>query len=162
MLLGIMAGSGIIAGSELKVVLGTMFSCSLALGISSGVSVYEAETLERERRVAELEESMLTDLEDTEISRSVRTAAFVISLINFLTPLFMCAVSVSPFLLSSLGLLEIKAAAWISATMALATLLLAGTYIARNGKGNAVLKGMRMAAFGGAAFLVGRWIQTLI
>jgi len=42
------------------------------------------------------------------------------------------------------------------------TLFSAGVYIGRNGKGNAILKGVKMAAFGGIAFLIGYLIETLI
>ena len=162
MLLGITVGSAFVAKPELEVILGTMLSSSFALGISTGVSVYEAEILEREKRTAEMERALLTDLEDTEVAKSVKTAAFIISLINFLTPLVACAISISPFVLSYLGFIEVKAAAWISIATTMGTLFSAGVYIGRNGKGNAILKGVKMAAFGGIAFLIGYWIETLI
>ena len=162
MLLGIIVGSAFVAKPELEVILGTMLSSSFALGISTGVSVYEAEILEREKRTAEMERALLTDLEDTEVAKSVKTAAIIISLINFLTPLVACAISISPFVLSYLGFIEVKAAAWISIATTMGILFSAGVYIGRNGKGNAILKGVKMAAFGGIAFLIGYLIETLI
>jgi len=39
--------------------------------------------------------------------------------------------------------------------------MFAGMYMGREGKGNAVLKGMRMAALGGIIFLIGYWITLL-
>lgn len=162
MLLGITVGSAFVARPELEVILGTMLSSSLALGISTGVSVYEAEILEREKKIGEMERSLLTDLEDTDVAKSVKTAAIIISLINSLTPLVACAISISPFVLSSLGFIEIKVAAWISIATAMGTLFSAGVCIGRNGKGNAILKGVKMATFGGIAFLIGYWIETLI
>ena len=155
-------GSAFVAIPNLEVILGTMISCSLALAISTGVSVYEAENLEREKRIAKLENSMLTDLEDTQIAKSAKIAAAVISLMCFLTPLLACVISISPFVLSSLGFVDVKTASLISVATTLGTLFFAGVYLGRNGEGNAILKGVRMVAFGVIAFLIGYWIKTLI
>ena len=62
MLLGIVVGAAFAADASLGVVLVTMVASSLALGISTGVSVYEAESLERERKIYELERALFMDL----------------------------------------------------------------------------------------------------
>lgn len=49
MLLGIVVGAAFAIDINLSIILVTMATSSLALGISTGVSVYEAESLERER-----------------------------------------------------------------------------------------------------------------
>ena len=88
MLLGIVVGSafaGITAG--LNIIILTMLTTSLALGISTGVSVYEAESLEQERKIAELEKALFTDLQDTSIQKNAKTIIIVATLINFATPL---------------------------------------------------------------------------
>jgi len=162
MLLGITVGSAFVTKPELEVILGTMLSSSFAIGISTGVSVYEAEIMEREKRTVEMERALLTDLEDTEIAKLVKTAAIVISLINFITPLVACAISIAPFILAYLGFIEIQKAAWISIGATIGTLFSAGVYIGRNGKGNAILKGMKMVTFGIIAFLIGYCIEMLI
>jgi len=64
MLLGITVGSAFVAKPELEVILGTMLSSSFAIGISTGISVYEAEIMEREKRTVEMERALLTDLEE--------------------------------------------------------------------------------------------------
>jgi hypothetical protein len=63
MLLGIIVGSAFAgAAAGLNVIIITMLTTSLALGISTGVSVYEAESLEQERKIADLEKALFTDL----------------------------------------------------------------------------------------------------
>ena len=161
MLLGVVVGSAFIAEPELEVILGTMITVSFALAISSGVSVYEAESLERDREVRELEKAMLTSLEDTQIMKSARRVAIIVASVNLLTPLLVCAIYISPFVMAYLGIVGIKMAAWTSIAIALGTLMFAGMYMGREGKGNAVLKGMRMAALGGIIFLIGYWITLL-
>ncbi|MCD6088342.1 VIT1/CCC1 transporter family protein, partial [Candidatus Bathyarchaeota archaeon] len=110
----------------------------------------------------EMERALLTDLEDTEIAKLVKTAAIVISLINFITPLIACAVSITPFTLAYLGVIEVQEAAWISIGVTIGTLFSAGVYIGRDGKGNAILKGIKMVIFGIIAFLIGYCIEMLI
>jgi len=57
-LLGIVVGAAFTANVNLKVIMITMATSSLALGISAGISVYEAESLESERKIMELERAL--------------------------------------------------------------------------------------------------------
>jgi len=162
MLLGVIIGSAFSENPDLRVILATMVTSSLALGISTGVSVYEAESLERDRKIAELERALFRNLDETTIAKSARKATTVISLINFLTPLTSCAVTASPFLVTFLGMLEVRSAAWLSITLALGALFLMGAYLGRLGKRNPWIKGLRMLTFGVLAFIIGYWIERLI
>ncbi len=163
MLLGIVVGSafaGIAAG--LNIIILTMLTTSLALGISTGVSVYEAESLEQERKIAELEKALFTDLKDTSIQKNAKTIIIIATLINFATPLFSCAVTISPFILASIKILPLYVAGWISVALALSTLFGAGVYMGRIGKTNPFKKGLRMVAFGLLAFAIGFLLHQLI
>jgi predicted membrane protein (TIGR00267 family) len=163
MLLGIVVGSafaGITAG--LNIIILTMLTTSLALGISTGVSVYEAESLEQERKIAELEKALFTDLQDTSIQKNAKTIIIVATLINFATPLFSCALTITPFILASIEILPLYIAGWISVVLALSTLFGAGVYMGRVGKTNPFKKGLRMVAFGLLAFAIGFLLHQLI
>jgi predicted membrane protein (TIGR00267 family) len=163
MLLGIVVGSafaGITAG--LNIIILTMLTTSLALGISTGVSVYEAESLEQERKIAELEKALFTDLQDTSIQKNAKTIIIVATLINFATPLFSCALTITPFILASIEILPLYIAGWISVVLALSTLFGAGVYMGRIGKTNPFKKGLRMVAFGLLAFAIGFLLHQLI
>jgi len=163
MLLGIIVGSafaGIVAG--LNVIIITMLTTSLALGISTGVSVYEAESLEQERKIADLEKALFTDLKDTSIQKTAKYTIIIATLINFATPLFSCAVTITPFVLVAMGILPLDIAGWISVVLALSTLFVAGVYMGRIGKTNPYKKGLRMVAFGVLAFAIGFLLNLLI
>lgn len=147
---------------NLKVIVATLVTSSIAIGISSGVSVYEAEVIEGEREVEELEAAMLTKLEDTIYTRSMKLNALLAAIIMFGTPLFSCTIAALPFALALYGLMQSDIAAWTSIALALVTLLTVGAYMGRDSKGNPLLKGVRMALFGTAAFLLGNWLQALI
>jgi predicted membrane protein (TIGR00267 family) len=161
-LLGIIVGSAFVANPQLKVILGTMLASSLALGISTGVSVYEAESLGQEMELKEIEKAMLKDLHHTQVAKSMQTTTLVISIVNFLTPLCICGITITPFLLALAGILMISSAAWISILTALATLFAAGFYLELGSRRNAIIKGIKMAAFGVLAFLIGFAIDLLI
>jgi len=163
MLLGIVVGSafaGIAAG--LNIIILTMLTTSLALGISTGVSVYEAESLEQERKIAELEKALFTDLKDTSIQKTSKNTIIIVTLINFATPLFSCALTITPFVLVATGILSLDMAGWISVVLALSTLFGAGVYMGRIGKTNPYKKGLRMVAFGVLAFVIGFLLNLLI
>jgi predicted membrane protein (TIGR00267 family) len=163
MLLGIIVGSAF-AGTAigLNVIIITMLTTSLALGISTGVSVYEAESLEQERKIADLEKALFTDLDDTSIQKTAKYTILIATLINFATPLFSCAVTITPFILVAMGILSLNIAGWISVVLALSTLFGAGVYMGRIGKTNPYKKGLRMVAFGVLAFAIGFLLNLLL
>ena len=162
MLLGIVVGSAFAADAGLNVIIVTMLTTSLALGISTGVSVYEAESLEQERKISDLEKALFTDLQDTTILKKAKATILLATLINFATPLLSCAIAISPFIFVAIGLLQIETASWVSVVFALSTLFGAGVYMGRVGKTNPYKKGLRMVAFGVLAFAVGYLLDLLI
>lgn len=162
MLLGIVVGVAFATNANLGVVLVTMVTSSLALGISTGVSVYEAESLERERKISELERALFRDLSGTRIEKSAKFITLLLALINFSTPLVSCTVMILPFILAGLKILEVGVASWFSAVLALTTLFVAGVYMGRLGKKNPWTKGLRMMAFGLAAFIIGFLLHSLV
>lgn len=109
-LLGIVVGAAFAADASLNVVFVTMVASSLALGISTGVSVYEADSLERERKITELEKALFMDLRNTRIEKTARSITMLTATINFLTPFLSCAVMILPFVFAVWKILEINAA----------------------------------------------------
>ena len=162
MLLGIIVGSAFAGDAGLHIIIVTMLTTSIALGISTGVSVYEAESLEQEHKISDLEKALFTDLDDTSIQKTAKYTILLATIINFATPLFSCAVTITPFILATTGILHADIAGWISVALALSTLFGAGVYMGRIGKTNPYKKGLRMAAFGVLAFTIGFLLDLLI
>ena len=162
MQLGIIIGSAFAGDPDLRLIIGTLISSSVALGISTGVSVYESETLERERKIVELEKALFRKLDNTTIHEDYKTCARVLSIVNSFTPLGCCLIALVPFFLAGLQLLDIMTASWISVVLSLGILFVAGTYLGRLGKRRPFIKGLRMVMFGIVAFIVGFLIQILI
>ena len=162
MQLGIIIGSAFAANPDLRLVMGTLVASSVSLGISSGVSVYESETLERERRVVELEKALFRKLDNTIITENYRTYAMILFVVNFFTPIVCCSIIIVPLILAAFQLLDTATASWVSVTVALSILFVAGAYFGRLGKQKPFIKGLRMVIFGAAAFTIGYLIQILI
>jgi predicted membrane protein (TIGR00267 family) len=160
--LGILLGSAFADSPDLRLVIGTLISSSVALGISTGVSVYESETLERERRTIELEKALFRKLDNTRFSETYQYYARTLDLINFATPLICCAIIVLPIVAAFLQVLEPMVASWISIVLAMMILFVAGVYFGRYGKQNPIGKGLRMVGFGLIAFAAGYLIQILV
>lgn len=140
----------------------TLISSSIALGISSGVSIYEAEILEGEKEVADLESAMLVNLDNTYHNESLKLNALLSAVINFATPLCSMIIAITPFLLVTIGVIGARTAGGLSILLSLGTLAGAGAYMGRDTDGSAVLKGLRMAFFGSVAFLVGYLLESII
>lgn len=162
MQIGIIVGSAFAANQDLHLIMRTLVASSIALGISTGVSTYESEKLERMIKITELEKAMFRKLDKTVISERDRTSVFMISIINFLTPLLCCCILLIPLFLSLHGFLSITVSSLVSITLALGILFIAGTYLGRLGNRNPLMKGLRMVVFGTLAFIIGFLIQRLI
>lgn len=162
MQIGIIIGSAFAPRPDLHIIMGTLISSSIALGISSGVSVYESEMLELESKIKGLEKAMFRKLDDTIITEKHRKSAILFSVIILFTPVLCCSVVILPLVLSSLNVLELMTASWASVGLALGILFVAGSYLGRLGKKNPYIKGFRMVLFGIMAFSAGLFIQILI
>lgn len=162
MLLGVIMGSAFSDDPHIDVIVGTMLTTSLALGISTGVSVYEAENLERGIRITQIEKAMIRNLDETVLTERDAMASLIISLANFATPLVACAITITPFILTLHGELLLKTAAWIAMGLALGILFVAGAVLGRLGGKNPLLKGFRMLGFGILAFVIGYLIEGIL
>lgn len=160
--LGIVISSILAINEDLRLIIGTLVASSFALGISTGVSVYESEMLERERRVVDLEKALFRKLDNTVITENYKTYAMILAFLNFLTPLMCCSIILIPMIFAAFQLLDRTVASWLSVALALAILFTAGTYLGRLSKQNPLIKGLRMVIFGVLAFIIGFLIQMLI
>ncbi len=162
MLLGIIIGSAFAINPDLRLIITTLIVTSVSLGISTGVSVYESETLEKERQIITLEKALFRKLDNTMISENHKSSTKLIAIINFFTPLTCCSIVIVPLILAMFQIITVYVAGWISAILALSILFSAGTYLGRKGKSNPVIKGLRMLVFGILAFIISFIIQLLI
>jgi predicted membrane protein (TIGR00267 family) len=160
--MGIVVASALVPTATVVTVVGTLFAATLALGISTGTSVYEAEKVEAEIRLRELERAMLTDLDGTEATRVLDVSRYLVVTVNVVAPLAVFLATAGPFLLSgSLTIFGIPTA-FFSVAIAMMVLFIVGTYLGRLTGRPAWLKGLRMAVIGLATFAAIWFIQGLL
>jgi VIT1/CCC1 family predicted Fe2+/Mn2+ transporter len=129
-ILGILAATTAEPALSVDFALGTMFAASLAIGISTGVSVYEAEHTEGELRLRRLERAMLSPMGNTEISRGLRASRLAISGVNFLAPLIVASITSIPLLLFRAGWLgDFFAASLVSSVLGISIIFGAGYFL---------------------------------
>jgi predicted membrane protein (TIGR00267 family) len=158
--LGVIIGSAFSPDPSMRIVIATILTSSVALSISTGVSVYEAEFMEQSIRINEIEKAMLRKLDHTSIERTSKVSVILISVVNSSAPLMACGLALMPFLLLPEG--DIQIAAWIAVGLALTLLFITGVIMGRIGKRNPAFYGLRMAGAGVMAFIVGFLIEGLV
>ena len=151
-MLGIIIGSALSSDPQYNIIITTLITSAIALAISTGSSVYEAESLEQGRRMSEIGRAMLSRMEDTSIGRASRTSIILIALVNSIAPLTAGAISVAPFLL--LPKSEVVLAAEIAISFSILLMFVTGFFMGRTAMKNPWLKGTRMAVIGIAAFAI--------
>ncbi|MDD1743365.1 MAG: VIT1/CCC1 transporter family protein [Methanomassiliicoccales archaeon] len=159
-MLGIIIAGAFNEAPNLRVVIATILSSAVALGISTGVSVFEAENLEQGRRIDEIEKAMLRSMEETHIGRSSRSSIYLIALVNFMAPIVTGTVILAPFLLFSA--VDIRTAAWTAVGLAITLLFLTGYIMGRAGKRSPWIQAMRMALVGIGAFIICFYIESVV
>lgn len=146
-ILGILAATTAEPNLSVEFALGTMFAASLAIGISTGVSVYEAEHTEGELRLRRLERAMLSSMSDTDISRGLRASRLAISGVNFAAPLIVASITSIPLFLYRAGWLgDFLAASIVSSVLAIGIIFGAGYFLGHLSGRKPWRKAIRMSA----------------
>ena len=161
--LGIVSATVVTAGTPIGVTLGAMAAACIAIGISSGVSVYEAERLEAGIRMAKIERAMLSELRDTHIDRTLRVYRALVALVNFSAPLLVFVITAMPFLLHvAFGVPSLSQASEISILMAGVLVFIAGFALGRVAGRSAIRQGLRMTIAALATFILLVLLQTYL
>lgn len=157
-ILGIVVGSLFGSAFELRSLVGTLITASISLGLSSGFSVYEAESIQEEKRIEKIEKALLTELEDTIITEKSKAVVVKTAVLVFLTPLASCLISMIPVFLAILGFFGSNAISFLIIVLDLALIFLSGLYFNGN---NRLIKGIRMTVLGVLVFLIGFILNRL-
>lgn len=149
--LGIIIGSALTADADKGLVISTIITSAVALAISTGSSVYEAESLEQSRRLDEIGRAMLRPVGETNLGKASKASAAIIAISNSMAPLIASTIILLPFLLMGGNLTE---AAEIAIALAISILFVTGFIMGRISEKNPWWKGLRMALIGVAAFVI--------
>lgn len=158
-ILGIVVGSAFGSVIDTRAIIGTMLTASISLGVSSGFSIYEGESLQEEKRIDEIEEALLSDLENTVIEEKSRHTTLFSAILVFFTPLIVCLFTLIPFAMVYLGVISVQKSLLYAVGTDLALIFLSGLIF---GGEKRLRKGIRMTVLGGLIFLVGFLLNRMV
>ncbi len=90
--LGLIMGFYVSDRVDLIVVITSCLAAALALGISGISSAYISEAAERRRNLTQLEEAMVTPLDESHHARAVTWIPWLVALVNGLAPLMIALI----------------------------------------------------------------------
>lgn len=161
--LGIVSATAVVATPNVELTLGALAAACLAIGVSTGVSVYEAETLEAELRIERIERAMLAKMQDTDVHRDLRLYRTLVSLVNFVSPLVVLLITSLPFILHVLtGTPTPQQAAVMSIALAISLVFGAGLALGKVLGRNALRQALRMTIVALLTFFVLLAVTTLL
>lgn len=95
-MLGIIMGFFVSERVNYEVVLNACSGAAIALGMSGLTSAYVSEAAEQKKKLLELEQAMIKDLDSSAYGQAARYMPLVIGLVNSLSPLVISIVIISP------------------------------------------------------------------
>ncbi len=102
-MLGILLGFYTGGDTSLRIVINACLGAAIALGISGFTSAYLSETEERKKELKELEESLVSPLEESDYGRASQITPWVIAAVNGLSPFLISLFIIMPLWLDKIG-----------------------------------------------------------
>lgn len=130
-MLGLIIGFMVGGSAELSVIITACLGAAIALGVSGVSSAYVSESAERRRALDQLEQIMLTDLQDSSHGQAARWVPVFIAVTNGAAPLLVSALIIAPLWLGERGALPGGAPLPAAALTALLVIFLLGVYLGR-------------------------------
>lgn len=153
-ILGILMASFIAGIRNPALVILPCVGAAVALCVSGIWSAYAAEAAEVKKKMKELEKHMLRPLHTTKKSRENKYINLVVGLVNGFSPFIIALVIITPFFLSSYGLVNVMNAYYASMGIIAVVLFSLGMFLGRIAKDNLYKNGFKMLLAGVAIAVV--------
>ena len=153
-MLGIIVGAWVVNVRQPEILVTAGLGACLAMGISGLSGAYLTEKAERKRDLNNLENAMMTKLNDSVITDATTFVSFYAAIVDGGSPILTALVSLSPFFLALHGLLAVENAYISSLIVTLVTLFMLGIYLGKIAKENALLYGIQTLVAGVATITI--------
>ena len=153
-IIGVLMGNLAAGVTNPNVVITTGLSTSIAMGISGLWGSYLTESAERKHDIEELSRSTLTDLNNSRIGRASRYAAFIVSIVDGISPFLAALLVLIPFFINGI-FPNIQTVYYTTLGVALATLFALGIFLGNISKENLLISGIKTALAGIASIIIG-------
>ena len=158
--LGVVIGAYITNIVDPMAVIGVILVSGIAMAVSGFSGTYMTESAERNRSLNELENAMLTNLDNTIYGEASRFVAIFAAIVDGSAPFLASIPAVIPFYLSYIGLLSSGFAFAASIGASLLTLFLLGVFLGRVSDSNVLYSGVKMVIAGVAVALLALLINA--
>lgn len=159
--LGIVVGSAVANVPDIRFIVGAILGGTMAMGLSGSLGTYMTERAERLRDVKDLENAMLTNLENSLHAKASRAVSIVAALVDGLAPMITSAIAVIPLVVCALLGMSVLQAVSASVAASLVSMFLLGMYLGRIGKDRLLISGLKMLAAGGGVTLLALLLRAL-
>ncbi|MEM3922012.1 MAG: VIT1/CCC1 transporter family protein [Nitrososphaerota archaeon] len=153
-ILGIVLGSTLLGEASAGNIIAAGVGALVAMGVSGVSGTYMAERAEQERKLKEIEEAMLTKLNDSIIAEARKRAAIFSAIVDALAAILAGLIPLSPYLAALSGLLTLDLAFHISVGVSLAFLFTLGVFLGKIARNNLIISGLKSLAIGVATILL--------
>jgi predicted membrane protein (TIGR00267 family) len=130
-MLGLIIGFLVSGPASLNVIINACLGGAIALGMSGFSSAYVSEAAERKLALGQLEEAMVSDLQESAHGDAARWVPLFIALVNGAAPLFFSLLIISPLWLSNAGIALPLPPLYMAIIVALLLIFLLGVFIGR-------------------------------
>ena len=160
-MLGIIVGAWVVNVTQPEIIVTAGLGACLAMGISGLSGAYLTEKAERKRELNNLENAMMTKLNDSVITDATTFVSFYAAIVDGGSPILTALVSLSPFFLALYGILAVENAYISSLIVTLVTLFMLGIYLGKIAKENALLYGIQTLVAGVATITIALLLGAL-
>ncbi len=130
-MLGLCMGFYISGDVAISVAISACMGAAVALGVSGVTSAYISEAAERKRELRELEEAMVSQLDESAHGHAARFVPYVIALVNGMAPFIIALAVMMPLLLVRYGVTLPVNALQAAIGLAFFIIFLLGLYLGR-------------------------------
>ncbi|MEM1584006.1 MAG: hypothetical protein QXF28_01770 [Nitrososphaerota archaeon] len=151
---GIILGIYVLGNRDVSQIVSGGIGAVLAMAISGVGSVYIAESAEQERRIREIEEALLTRIDETEILRAHKRAVIMSAIVNSASSSLSGLIILSPYIAAASGVIDGGLAFMTSMVILFSTLFIMGGFLGRISKRNVISAGLKTVTVGGVIMLL--------
>jgi predicted membrane protein (TIGR00267 family) len=152
--LGIVLGSTLLGEASAGNIVAAGVGALIAMTISGVSGTYMAERAEQDRRIKELEEAMLTRLDDSIIAEARKRAAVFSAIVDAFAALLAGLVLLSPYFAVLFGSLTPDIAFYTSLGLSLGFLFTLGLFLGKIARSSLIVSGLKSLAIGAATIFL--------
>ena len=147
-ILGIILGSKLLGSAEAGQIVAASVGALIAMGVSGASGTYITEMAEQERKIKELQDAMLTNLEGTILVKAHREAAVISALVDSAAAISAGLLAVTPYFLTVAGYISEVAAFYSSLIISLSLLFALGVFLGKVAGRSLLFSGLKALGIG--------------